>query len=67
MQHMRRGYFAATTFTDTQLGRVIDALAATGAATASRTMTCLWSDHVSAQQHATLHIMARSVCTVSNI
>ena len=43
---MRRGYFAATSFTDAQMGKVLDSLAAAGEPTASNTVTLLWSDHV---------------------
>eukprot|EP01050_Picozoa_sp_SAG11_P017315 SAG11_NODE_2483_length_3304_cov_1.781903_2_plen_353_part_00 len=42
-RHIRRGYFAATSFADAQLGRVIAELEA--AAFANRTITLLWSDH----------------------
>jgi arylsulfatase A-like enzyme len=42
-QHIRRGYFAATSFTDAQLGRVITELEA--GPFADRTITLLWSDH----------------------
>ena len=40
----RRGYFAATSFTDAQLGRVINALEATGPEIADNTISLLWSD-----------------------
>ena len=46
MRKMRRGYFAATSFTDAQMGKVLDSLAAAGEPTASNTVTLLWSDHV---------------------
>ncbi len=37
------GYYAATSYTDAQIGRVLDALAATGAG--SNTVVVLWGDH----------------------
>eukprot|EP01045_Picozoa_sp_COSAG04_P028423 COSAG04_NODE_4405_length_2116_cov_287.982152_3_plen_97_part_00 len=49
MRKMRRGYFAATSFTDAQMGKVLDSLAAAGEPTASNTVTLLWSDHVRPQ------------------
>ena len=42
---IRRGYFAATSFADAQLGRVMDALSAAGPRIADNTITVLWSDH----------------------
>ena len=45
IRHMRRGYFAATSFTDAQLGRVMDALDSEGPSMADQTITMLWSDH----------------------
>lgn len=44
VRYLRRGYFAATTFMDTQIGLVLDALDATGPTIASNTVTLLWSD-----------------------
>lgn len=43
VRHIRRGYFAATSFTDAQLGRVISELEA--GPFFERTITVLWSDH----------------------
>lgn len=40
---LRRGYYASTSFTDAQVGRVLAALKETGLA--SRTIVVLWSDH----------------------
>ena len=40
-----RADYAAISFTDAQIGRVIDALEATGPSIADNTITCLWSDH----------------------
>lgn len=45
IRHIRRGYFAATSFTDAQLGRVMDALDAAGHGIPENTITVLWSDH----------------------
>lgn len=45
IRHMRRGYFAATSFTDAQLGRVMGALDSAGPGVADQTITLLWSDH----------------------
>jgi iduronate 2-sulfatase len=40
---LRRGYYAATTFADAQIGRVLDALERTGLA--ENTIVVLWGDH----------------------
>jgi iduronate 2-sulfatase len=40
---LRHGYYAATSFTDAQLGRVLDALRAQGLQ--EKTIVVLWSDH----------------------
>ena len=45
IRHVRRGYFAATSFADANLGRVMDALTAAGPTIAHNTITMLWSDH----------------------
>ena len=45
MRHIRRGYFAATSFTDAQMGKVLGALDAAGPSVADNTVTLLWSDH----------------------
>lgn len=42
-RELRHGYFAATSFIDAQVGRVIDALDANGYA--ESTIVALWSDH----------------------
>ena len=45
IRHIRRGYFAATSFTDAQVGRVMGALDAAGPNMSEQTITVLWSDH----------------------
>ena len=42
-RELRHGYFAATSFVDAQVGRVMDALDANGYA--ESTVVALWSDH----------------------
>ncbi len=42
-RHLIHGYFAATSYMDAQLGRVLDALEATGLA--QNTIVVLWGDH----------------------
>lgn len=42
-RELRHGYFAATTFIDAQIGRVMDALEASGFA--NNTAVAVWSDH----------------------
>lgn len=42
-RHLIHGYYAATSFVDAQIGRVLDALDETGLA--DRTIVALWSDH----------------------
>lgn len=42
IRHVRRGYFAATSFVDANLGRVMDALTAAGPTIAQNTITVLW-------------------------
>ena len=45
IRHVRRGYFAATSFADAQVGRVMGALDAAGPNMSEQTITVLWSDH----------------------
>ena len=43
MRHVRAGYAGGITWTDSQAGRVLDALDATGQA--ERTLVAAWADH----------------------
>ena len=44
IRHLRRGYYAAASFTDANIGRVMDALTAAGPDIADNTISLLWSD-----------------------
>ena len=44
IKHLRRGYYAAASFTDANIGRVIDALVASGPQISENTISLLWSD-----------------------
>ena len=58
IRHLRRGYYAAASFTDANIGRVINALTAAGPEIADNTISLLWSDREKNKSSLLLHTRA---------
>eukprot|EP01051_Picozoa_sp_SAG22_P002873 SAG22_NODE_133_length_18379_cov_34.571937_6_plen_205_part_00 len=66
IRHVRRGYFAATSFADANLGRVMNALTAAGPTISQNTVTVLWSDHVIARLSAHYQLLSTTFCMIES-